>query len=301
MNPSHTARQWRLPLAVGTLIAASGLVFGGMAVSSAHESGHHATSPHGVSHRAANQHARSHVTNPTPAPNAPAPKHGDRIPNVTTVENQIKAYYGSVAGNVPGIGAVTLPSPSSNYAKELAGIEKHARAYLARAIHKSSAAKPAVVFDIDDTTLNTYDYEIFSQFAYNPTTNAQFVNAKAFPAVFGMPAMVNWAASKGYTVLFITGRPEAQRTATAANLADAGYGVATDTAHLFLKPATVPSYLHCAAVTTCTTIEYKSGTRAYLQSQGYKIIADFGDQFSDLKGGAAGRQFKLPNPMYYLP
>ncbi len=39
--------------------------------------------------------------------------------------------------------------------------------------HKHTAGK-AVLFDIDDTTLNTYNYEIYSNFVYNPTTNAAF-------------------------------------------------------------------------------------------------------------------------------
>jgi hypothetical protein len=30
-------------------------------------------------------------------------------------------------------------------------------------------------------------------------------------------------------------------------------------------------------------------------------MADFGDQFSDLLGGNAGHQVKIPNPMYYIP
>jgi hypothetical protein len=34
---------------------------------------------------------------------------------------------------------------------------------------------------------------------------------------------------------------------------------------------------------------------------GYDIVANFGDQFSDLVGGHADRQVKLPNPTYYLP
>ena len=34
---------------------------------------------------------------------------------------------------------------------------------------------------------------------------------------------------------------------------------------------------------------------------GFRIIANFGDQFSDLKGGSADRAVKLPNPTYYLP
>ncbi len=34
---------------------------------------------------------------------------------------------------------------------------------------------------------------------------------------------------------------------------------------------------------------------------GYDIVANFGDQFSDLNGGFADRTFKMPNPMYFLP
>jgi len=52
---------------------------------------------------------------------------------------------------------------------------------------------------------------------------------------------------------------------------------------------------------SCTTIHYKSATRAHIESLGYDIVANFGDQFSDLKGGSADRTFKLPNPNYYLP
>ena len=32
-----------------------------------------------------------------------------------------------------------------------------------------------------------------------------------------------------------------------------------------------------------------------------KIIANFGDQFSDLIGGHRTARSKLPNPTYYLP
>ena len=52
---------------------------------------------------------------------------------------------------------------------------------------------------------------------------------------------------------------------------------------------------------SCPTIQYKSGTRAYIESQGYDIVGDFGDQFSDLEGGFANKTFKMPNPNYYLP
>jgi HAD superfamily, subfamily IIIB (Acid phosphatase) len=278
------ARQWRAPLLTGALIATIGLVFGGISSAGAHNPGPPAP-------------------NPTPAPNAAPPLRGDSIPNVTTVEAQIKAYYGSVPGNFPGVGAVTLPSPTSNYAKEVATIEAGSKAYLQYAIRFShhQPSKPAVIFDVDDTTLNTYDYEVAVNFAYTQASNANFVNNHAFPAVFGMPALVNWANANGYTVFFLTGRPETQRQATHENLDNAGYTAPSDAAHLYLKQSTPPSYLHCAASPTCTTIEYKSGTRAYIASMGYDIVADFGDQFSDLSGGSAGKQVKLPNPMYYLP
>jgi hypothetical protein len=52
---------------------------------------------------------------------------------------------------------------------------------------------------------------------------------------------------------------------------------------------------------SCTTIHYKSATRAHIDSLGYEIVANFGDQFSDLEGGHADRTFKMPNPNYFLP
>ena len=115
-----------------------------------------------------------------------------------------------------------------------------------------------------------------------------------------MPKLVNWAQRAGYTIFFLTGRPEAQRAPTVQNLDNVGYNVPPNE-QIYLKQSSPPSYLHCEAAPTCTTIEYKSGTRKHIESMGYDIVADFGDQYSDLTGGASGRQFKIPNPMYYLP
>ena len=77
----------------------------------------------------------------------------------------------------------------------------------------------------------------------------------------------------------------------------------------FTKPAVAdyPGYLktacadELAAGKTCTTVHYKSATRAHIESLGYEIVGNFGDQFSDLEGGHADRTFKLPNPNYFLP
>jgi hypothetical protein len=237
---------------------------------------------------------------------AAAPTNGEKIPNITLVEDKIEAYYGNVDVHVKASNPIFrytgdtehLPSPTSNYAKQMHGIEAGAMTYLHGQSGKS--AKPAVVFDIDDTLLNTYNYTVALQFGFTSASNAVFVNHEAFPAVFGMPALVNWAGSHGYTVFFITGRPDTQRRGTVGNLGKVGITVPDGADRLFLKNSdNPPSYLSCG--TSCTTIQYKSGTRRHIESMGYHIVGDFGDQFSDLKGGAAQRTFKLPNPMYFLP
>ena len=38
-----------------------------------------------------------------------------------------------------------------------------------------------------------------------------------------------------------------------------------------------------------------------IENEGFTILANVGDQDSDLEGGHAKRAFKLPNPMYYIP
>jgi hypothetical protein len=46
---------------------------------------------------------------------------------------------------------------------------------------------------------------------------------------------------------------------------------------------------------------YKPERRKQLQDAGYKLVATFGDQYSDLEGEySAVASWKLPNPMYYI-
>ena len=75
-------------------------------------------------------------------------------------------------------------APTGAYAKEMAR-HRGRRRQVPRPAGQSTTARPpaqpAIVFDIDDTTLNTYNYEIYSNFVFNPTTNAAFVNAAAVP------------------------------------------------------------------------------------------------------------------------
>jgi hypothetical protein len=275
-----------VPVMVGAAIGAAGLALGSITAASA-VAGHRPTS---IEQQAAKERAEDAFT----------PKNGNTELNISVLEDQVEHYYGSASATFPVVGTVTVPSSTSNYARQMKGIVTRAERYLAAAAHRHDAGKPAIVLDIDDTLLNTYDYEIAEQFGYTSASNLVWINAAAFPAVFYMPQLVRFAASHGYAVFFITGRPQSQTDATINDLTSAGYA-APQAGHLFLKPPTPPSYLHCANPASCTTTEYKSGTRKHISSLGYTIVADFGDQYSDLLGGDAGHQVKIPNPMYYIP
>ncbi|WP_405581343.1 HAD family acid phosphatase [Streptomyces sp. NBC_01190] len=229
------------------------------------------------------------------------PRSDKEIPNLTNVVSEIKAYYGDTVD----ASGEHQASAGGNYARQVAGIEAKATAYLAHTVHGHAGSgghgkKPAIVLDVDDTSLLTYNYELEVGFNYTPASNQAYLDTKNMPAVFGMDTLANWASAHGITVFWITGRGESQRADTVRNLSAVGYQATPDTAHLYLKnTATPPAYLACGA--TCTTIEYKSGTRAHIESLGYDIVGNFGDQYSDLSGGYADKSFKLPNPMYYLP
>jgi predicted secreted acid phosphatase len=230
-----------------------------------------------------------------------------QVPNIDVVRQQIKNYYGDPLGS----GQI---APDSNYAKQVAQIAGTAEGFLTAQTHKADQGKKAILLDVDDTSLTTYNYEIAANFAYTPAANGAFVTGQQFPAVPGMPELTQQAAAEGYAVFYLTGRGAAQEAATLGNLTvdgigvDAGFAAPTPVTPtvdgLFTKPALAdyPDYLKAACgAAACSTVQYKSATRAYIESQGYDIIANFGDQQSDLTGGSADRTIKLPNPMYFIP
>ncbi|MEV5238128.1 HAD family acid phosphatase [Streptomyces cinnamoneus] len=232
------------------------------------------------------------------------PRTDKEIPNLTQVQDKIKAFYGDTVD----ASGQHYASADSNYAKQVADIEKKAKAHLEKVVKNQAkdqakgkkGAKPAIVVDLDDTTLLTYNYELQVGFHFTPESQDAYLKSTDMAPVFGMPQLVNWAQSKGIEVFYVTGRGEHQREWSARNLKNVGYKPVADTAHFFLKnKQTPPAYLACGA--KCTTVEYKSGTRKYIESKGFDIVANFGDQYSDLQGGYADRTYKLPNPMYYLP
>ncbi len=151
---------------------------------------------------------------------------------------------------------------------------------------KCHEVKPAIVLDIDETSLSNYD----------GLNAANFSQAGLVPGAVGGndPAiqptldLYGFARSKGVEVFFITGRPEALQGIADSNLKAVGYDQGYS---LTTKPSGAG-----------TTIEYKSGERARIEEElGFTILVNVGDQDSDLAGGHTRRAFKLANPMYFIP
>jgi len=227
---------------------------------------------------------------------------GEGIPNIDSVKKTIYTYYGD-----PGTGIAN--KTASPYISELKALEARQQQRLVAACRQGAAhgTKPAVVLDADDTTLWTYDMEVADmKFVFNPTRQDYWVQNKLFPATPGMPSLVAAASDAGCAVVGLTGRNTGQKAATLANLHEQGYPQFTDELYFtkWKSGEQPPAYMQgkCVAYPTCTTIEYKSATRAHVEDDlGYDVVANLGDQWSDLKGGHADHVVKLPNPTYYLP
>lgn len=217
--------------------------------------------------------------------------HGSHPRNIDKVEARIEDYYGD---HVDAEGHHHR-STDSRWAHQVGRQIEHGKRYLrARYRHVED---PAIVLDVDDTSEVTYGLTADLQFAYYPEKSEAAINNNQFPAIKPTLHLAQWADEHGIKVYFLTGRPEHQRDATLRDLASQGY---PDPAAAFLHPeGDAPAYLKCAP--DCSTIEYKSQTRAHIEDMGNTIVLNVGDQHSDLKGGHALRTVKLPNPMYYLP
>lgn len=143
--------------------------------------------------------------------------------------------------------------------------------------------KSAIVFDLDETALSNYDTLAASNFSLAGIVPAAAGVAEPLGPVL---ALYRSARERDAAIFFISSRPPEIRQSTESNLRSAGYD--SWTAVYFNE-------------TGAKTAAFKAATRAEIERQGYEIVANVGDQESDLNGGHADRAFKLPNPFYFLP
>ncbi|WP_432850915.1 HAD family acid phosphatase [Amycolatopsis sp. CA-161197] len=217
--------------------------------------------------------------------------HGREPANIGQVKNDVKAYYGDYLD----ASGKHHYSDSSRFVTDTKRVVADAKRYLTQKLGK--VKNPAIVLDVDDTSEVTYGWEADNDFGFDPVKQQQAIDNGTFVANKPVLELANWAAQRGVKVYFLTGRSTPQGPQSLKNLANEGYPAP---AGAFFKSAgTAPDYLPCGL--TCTTIQYKSGTRAHIQATGAHIVLNLGDQFSDLEGGYADNPVKLPNPMYYLP
>ncbi|WP_336945144.1 HAD family acid phosphatase [Asaia sp. BMEF1] len=194
--------------------------------------------------------------------------------------------------------AATAYHDSGAYERDFASVINEAADWVRlRAPHVS---RPALVLDIDETSLSNWPEMAANQFAYFREGRCdalpkgpcgveaweQGATAAAFAPTLALYAM---AHQHGVAVFFVTGRYEHERGETAHNLETAGY---LNWAGLILRPD---------GSHTPSASDYKRAARQKIEDDGYHIIANIGDQPSDLTGGHAERGFLLPNPFYRVP
>ena len=153
-----------------------------------------------------------------------------------------------------------------------------------KTVKRSAAARPAIVLDIDETSLSNYAGLVATNFSSIGT--AIPAAAGTGTAIAPTLALYKDARARGVAVFFVTGRPSIIDASTQSNLKSVGYNQGWD--GLQYKP------------TDQGTEAFKSAARAAIEAKGYDIIANVGDQESDLDGGHADRAFKLPNPYYFI-
>jgi predicted secreted acid phosphatase len=181
--------------------------------------------------------------------------------------------------------AIAAYQYSGEWRADTTQVIRRARRYVRRHLDDSSR-RPAIVLDVDDTSLSNYG--CLAAVSFN--RSAADCGDQTLPAIAQTRSLFRWAREHDVTVFFVTGRREEARARTAANLRAAGFRGGWS---LKLRPDEQGARRRDG---------WKARVRrAIVQRRGYRILANVGDQYSDLDGGWAERRFKLPNPMYVIP
>ncbi|HET6710135.1 HAD family acid phosphatase [Amycolatopsis sp.] len=164
----------------------------------------------------------------------------------------------------PDQAAAVAAAPSyATWIADVTAVTTPAAAYLEQRL-AVPGGRNAIVLDIDNTSLETH---------YNP--------AFTTPAVKPVLALAKLAKAKGAAVLFVSDRTEVIRWPTEGNLKAVGYP--NDGLHLR------PLFNFDPVQTN------KTKARIAIEQAGYTIVANIGNNLTDLDGGHAERTFKLPD------
>jgi hypothetical protein len=218
-------------------------------------------------------------TCPAPVPNNIPALPSSSLPlNLGPIKDSLRAYH------------------NDNYNLDVAAVFDSAKKYVEK--NADQVKRPALVLDIDETSLTNWPNLAADDFGFVADGSCDVLpagpcgfnawilqhNAKRIEPAFGL---FNAAKAKGVAVIFITGRPDKQRDATLINLDHEGFDGWTE---LRTRPDRDDR----------TVQQYKEAERGKVEAEGYAIIANVGDQVSDIQGDHSGCTFKVPNPFYFI-
>lgn len=174
--------------------------------------------------------------------------------------------------------------------------------------------RPAVIFDVDETTLSSFWMLQVQDFGFNEWLQNSLYTLAKNPAIEPVRDWFNELIDLGVQPIVITGRSETEtplspidgststydiERATIDNLRSEGYATGgphnsdPDDYVIFFKPAGYAG----------STAMFKAETRVGLRRQ-FDIVGNLGDQFGDLGDGADATPevcaYKLPNPFYFV-
>ena len=181
-------------------------------------------------------------------------------------------------------------SESERYQKDLTNATRGAATFLRARMAPGNSENLAVIFDIDETTLSNLPHMRETDWGYQPKVWDAWVATAEGEAIEPLKKLYQLAVELNYKIIFLTGRTEPDRKPTARNLAKEGMGTYE---RLILRPRRGTAPYQEAVI-------FKTEVRKKLTQEGYTIVANFGDQTSDLEGGYSERTYKLPNPFYRI-
>ncbi|PRH84977.1 5-nucleotide phosphatase [Labrys okinawensis] len=137
---------------------------------------------------------------------------------------------------------------------------------------------PAIVLDVDDTLLNTSNYQAWNVKAgtrFTPETWTQYVKAQIDTPIAGAVEFTQYAASKGVKVFYVTNRTKEEEEPTVQLMTKLGFptGGNVDT---FLSAKEQPDW------------KSAKGTRRAVIAKDYRILLLVGDNFGDFTDAYKG-------------
>ncbi|WP_019075553.1 HAD family acid phosphatase [Streptomyces hokutonensis] len=170
--------------------------------------------------------------------------------------------------------AAALPAQAADstvteaqWLSDVAAVTGPAQTYIdSRAAANTSGAKPAIVLDIDNTSLASY-----------------FEGGYPTPATAPVLALAKDAHAKGVSVFFVSARTNLIDVATKYNLTNVGYTVDGLYTRTLIDIASE------------SVADFKTSQRKAIEANGYDIVANIGNNTTDLTGGYADTTYKLPD------